>query len=83
MFSFSCFDLCPNIFSFLESEFTGPHTGIPWQTGLRRGSALEADGDSMLVMEEGYYFVYSQVGVFPVMSQFPHRGALLACLLIL
>ncbi|XP_041806668.1 tumor necrosis factor ligand superfamily member 13B isoform X2 [Chelmon rostratus] len=35
--------------------------GIPWQTGLRRGSALEADGDSMLVMEEGYYFVYSQV----------------------
>ncbi|CAJ1079541.1 tumor necrosis factor ligand superfamily member 13B [Xyrichtys novacula] len=38
-----------------------PHTGIPWQTGLRRGTALEADGDSMRVIEEGYYFVYSQV----------------------
>ncbi|XP_044072926.1 tumor necrosis factor ligand superfamily member 13B isoform X2 [Siniperca chuatsi] len=35
--------------------------GIPWQAGLRRGSALEADGDSMLVREEGFYFVYSQV----------------------
>ncbi|XP_028249352.1 tumor necrosis factor ligand superfamily member 13B isoform X2 [Parambassis ranga] len=35
--------------------------GIPWQTGLRRGSALEADGDRILVREEGYYFVYSQV----------------------
>ncbi|XP_076603177.1 tumor necrosis factor ligand superfamily member 13B isoform X2 [Chaetodon auriga] len=35
--------------------------GIPWMTGLKRGSALEADGDSMLVREEGYYFVYSQV----------------------
>ncbi|CAK6959302.1 tumor necrosis factor ligand superfamily member 13B [Scomber scombrus] len=38
-----------------------PHTGIPWQTGLRRGSALEADRDSILVREEGFYFVYSQV----------------------
>ncbi|XP_078118209.1 tumor necrosis factor ligand superfamily member 13B isoform X1 [Sander vitreus] len=38
-----------------------PHTGIPWQAGLRRGSALEEDGDSMLVREEGFYFVYSQV----------------------
>eukprot|EP00064_Thunnus_orientalis_P010846 superscaffoldBa00001507_g10874 len=37
------------------------HTGIPWQTGLKRGSALEADGDSILVREEGFYFVYSQV----------------------
>ncbi|XP_076015248.1 tumor necrosis factor ligand superfamily member 13B [Genypterus blacodes] len=38
-----------------------PYTGIPWQAGLRRGSALEPDGDTMLVREEGYYFVYSQV----------------------
>ncbi|KAG7499510.1 tumor necrosis factor ligand superfamily member 13B [Solea senegalensis] len=38
-----------------------PHTGIPWQTGLRRGSAMEADGDSILVKEEGFFFVYSQV----------------------
>ncbi|XP_034431022.1 tumor necrosis factor ligand superfamily member 13B [Hippoglossus hippoglossus] len=38
-----------------------PHTGIPWQAGLRRGSALETDGDSILVREEGFFFVYSQV----------------------
>ncbi|XP_034742248.1 tumor necrosis factor ligand superfamily member 13B isoform X2 [Etheostoma cragini] len=38
-----------------------PHTGIPWQAGLSRGSALEKDRDSMLVREEGFYFVYSQV----------------------
>ncbi|XP_033966480.1 tumor necrosis factor ligand superfamily member 13B isoform X2 [Pseudochaenichthys georgianus] len=38
-----------------------PHTGIPWQTGLKRGSALEEDGDTILVREEGFYFVYSQV----------------------
>ncbi|KAM9804907.1 tumor necrosis factor ligand superfamily member 13B [Neosynchiropus ocellatus] len=37
------------------------HTGIPWQTGLQRGSALEAESDSMLVKEEGFYFVYGQV----------------------
>ncbi|XP_035533222.1 tumor necrosis factor ligand superfamily member 13B isoform X1 [Morone saxatilis] len=36
-------------------------TGIPWQSGLRRGTALEVDGDTMLVREEGFYFVYSQV----------------------
>ncbi|XP_041662917.1 tumor necrosis factor ligand superfamily member 13B [Cheilinus undulatus] len=45
-----------------SKEFTSElHTGIPWQTGLRRGTALEADGDSLLVREEGFYFVYSQV----------------------
>lgn len=44
-----------------RKDFSGPHTGIPWQTGLRRGEALEADGDSILVLEEGFYFVYSQV----------------------
>nr|AHL44989.1 B cell activating factor [Miichthys miiuy] len=40
---------------------SGPHTGIPWQSGLKRGSALEPDGDSILVREEGFYFVYSQI----------------------
>uniref|UniRef100_A0A673X747 TNF superfamily member 13b n=2 Tax=Salmo trutta TaxID=8032 RepID=A0A673X747_SALTR len=45
-----------------QKEFAlEPHTGIPLQEGLRRGSALEADSDSILVREEGYYFVYSQV----------------------
>ncbi|XP_060909424.1 tumor necrosis factor ligand superfamily member 13B [Labrus mixtus] len=45
-----------------SKEFTSElHTGIPWQTGLRRGSALEVDGDSILVREAGFYFVYSQV----------------------
>ncbi|KAF3843143.1 hypothetical protein F7725_001992 [Dissostichus mawsoni] len=33
----------------------------PWQTGLKRGSALEEDRDTILVREEGFYFVYSQV----------------------
>ncbi|XP_034417237.1 tumor necrosis factor ligand superfamily member 13B [Cyclopterus lumpus] len=47
--------------TFQKEYNSEPHTGIPWQAGLRRGSALEADGDSMLVMEEGFYFVYSQV----------------------
>ncbi|KAG7467472.1 hypothetical protein MATL_G00153900 [Megalops atlanticus] len=37
------------------------HTAMPWQTGLRRGTALEEDNDAMLVKEEGFYFVYSQV----------------------
>uniref|UniRef100_A0A8C8BQV4 TNF superfamily member 13b n=1 Tax=Oncorhynchus tshawytscha TaxID=74940 RepID=A0A8C8BQV4_ONCTS len=41
--------------------YSGPHTGIPWQEVLRRGSPLEAESDSILVREEGYYFVYSQV----------------------
>ncbi|XP_077436276.1 tumor necrosis factor ligand superfamily member 13B [Vanacampus margaritifer] len=38
-----------------------PYTGIPWQIGLRRGSSLDAVGDNILVREEGFYFVYSQV----------------------
>lgn len=47
--------------TFRKEYNSEPHTGIPWQAGLRRGSALEEDGDSMLVREEGFYFVYSQV----------------------
>ncbi|XP_027020387.1 tumor necrosis factor ligand superfamily member 13B [Tachysurus fulvidraco] len=37
------------------------HTGIPWQAGLQRGEALELDQDVIMVKEEGYYFIYSQV----------------------
>ncbi|XP_076120157.1 tumor necrosis factor ligand superfamily member 13B [Alosa pseudoharengus] len=37
------------------------HTGIPWQTGLRRGSALELRDDIIQVNEEGFFFIYSQV----------------------
>lgn len=67
------FSPCTFFILFLESELiSGPHTGIPWQTGLRRGSALEVDGDSILVREEGFYFVYSQVGPFAVTAQFRH-----------
>lgn len=67
------FSPCTFFILFLESELiSGPHTGIPWQSGLRRGSALEADGDSILVKEEGFYFVYSQVGPFAVTAQFLH-----------
>lgn len=58
------------------------YTGIPWQTGLRRGTALEEDGDRILVREEGFYFVYSQVSPFIVISLFYHKGVLLVCLRI-
>ncbi|KAK3543440.1 hypothetical protein QTP70_020918 [Hemibagrus guttatus] len=37
------------------------YTGIPWQVGLKRGEALELDQDVLVVKEEGYYFIYSQV----------------------
>ncbi|KAM9486976.1 tumor necrosis factor ligand superfamily member 13B isoform 1-T1 [Clarias gariepinus] len=37
------------------------HTGIPWQVSLKRGEALEEDQDGIVVKEEGYYFIYSQV----------------------
>ncbi|XP_033842869.1 tumor necrosis factor ligand superfamily member 13B isoform X2 [Periophthalmus magnuspinnatus] len=37
------------------------HTGIPWQTGLRRGTALVEDQDRIRIIQEGYYYVYSQV----------------------
>ncbi|KAJ8410570.1 hypothetical protein AAFF_G00194740 [Aldrovandia affinis] len=37
------------------------HTAVPWQTALKRGTALEEDSDTILVNEEGFYFVYSQV----------------------
>nr|ACO08866.1 Tumor necrosis factor ligand superfamily member 13B [Osmerus mordax] len=37
------------------------HIAIPWQAGLKRGSALDEESDTMVVREEGYYFVYSQV----------------------
>lgn len=79
------------ILLFLGSEYSpGPNadipctdtpcTAIPWRTGLRRGSALEVEEDSMLVREEGFYFVYSQVGLLAVMLQFVHMGVLLVCL---
>lgn len=60
----------------LDSELTsGPHTGIPWKPGLRRGSVLEADGDSILVREEGFYFVYSQVGPLSIITECCHTRA--------
>lgn len=65
------------MFGCLDSELTsGPHTGIPWKPGLRRGSALEADGDSILVGEEGFYFVYSQVGPLSIIPEWCHTRAL-------
>lgn len=36
-------------------------TAIHWQTGLRRGSALEEKENQILILQDGYYFVYSQV----------------------
>ncbi|CAL8344485.1 unnamed protein product [Boreogadus saida] len=37
------------------------HSAIPWQAGLRRGAALELVDNQIVVREEGFYFVYSQV----------------------
>lgn len=65
------------MFGCLDSELTsGPHTGIPWKPGVRRGSGLEADGDSILVREEGFYFVYSQVGPLSFIPEYCHTRAL-------
>lgn len=67
---------------FLGSEIAfEPYTGIPWQVGLRRGSSLEAGRDSIIVREEGFFFVYSQVGPLVFISWFLHRVLLLLCLL--
>ena len=56
---------------------TQQHTAIPWLTGLRRGSALELEDNRILVKEEGFYFLYSQVGSPAAMTTFVHRVALL------
>ncbi|KAJ8253179.1 hypothetical protein GJAV_G00209980 [Gymnothorax javanicus] len=48
--------------SLTQKEFlSDSHTAIPWQPGLKRGCALQQDSDTILVNEEGFYFVYSQV----------------------
>ncbi|XP_048835236.1 tumor necrosis factor ligand superfamily member 13B-like isoform X2 [Brienomyrus brachyistius] len=44
-----------------EPTLQEEHTVLPWLTGLRRGTALEEKEDAILVKEEGFYFVYSQV----------------------
>ncbi len=36
-------------------------TAIPWQVGLKRGSALDEKQGTILVKEEGFFFIYSQV----------------------
>uniref|UniRef100_A0A671NGB2 Tumor necrosis factor ligand superfamily member 13B-like n=1 Tax=Sinocyclocheilus anshuiensis TaxID=1608454 RepID=A0A671NGB2_9TELE len=36
-------------------------TAIPWQVGLKRGSALEEEQGTILVKEEGFFFIYSQL----------------------
>lgn len=52
-------------FIFLLSEFALElSTAIPWHVGLKRGSALEEDQDTILVKEEGFFFIYSQVYKF-------------------
>ncbi|XP_017265696.1 tumor necrosis factor ligand superfamily member 13B isoform X2 [Kryptolebias marmoratus] len=59
----SCLQLLANNSrkTFSKDLPSGQYTGIPWQVGLKKGSALEADGDRIVVKEEGFYFVYSQV----------------------
>ncbi|KAA0716030.1 Tumor necrosis factor ligand superfamily member 13B B lymphocyte stimulator [Triplophysa tibetana] len=36
-------------------------TAVPWQTGLKRGSALEEEQGIILVKSEGFFYIYSQV----------------------
>uniref|UniRef100_A0A8C1KZW1 Tumor necrosis factor ligand superfamily member 13B-like n=2 Tax=Cyprinus carpio TaxID=7962 RepID=A0A8C1KZW1_CYPCA len=36
-------------------------TAVPWQVGLKRGSALEEEQGTILVKEEGFFFIYSQL----------------------
>uniref|UniRef100_A0A3P9L0V1 TNF superfamily member 13b n=1 Tax=Oryzias latipes TaxID=8090 RepID=A0A3P9L0V1_ORYLA len=47
--------------TFRKALSSGSYTGIPWQVGLKRGEALDVEGDRIVVKEEGFYFVYSQV----------------------
>ncbi|KAI1885345.1 hypothetical protein AGOR_G00219180 [Albula goreensis] len=37
------------------------NTLLPWQAGLRRGTALQEVENTILITEGGFYFVYSQV----------------------
>ncbi|KAJ8246611.1 hypothetical protein GJAV_G00253450 [Gymnothorax javanicus] len=39
----------------------GRNTALPWQSGLRWGTALQEEEDAILVREGGFYFIYSQV----------------------
>ncbi|XP_014858506.1 PREDICTED: tumor necrosis factor ligand superfamily member 13B isoform X1 [Poecilia mexicana] len=61
--SVSCLQLLANNSRkpFKKELSSGPYIGIPWQTGLRRGSSLATVGDCIVVNEPGFYFVYSQV----------------------
>lgn len=53
------------LFFFFLSEFALEIcTAIPWQVGLKRGSALEEEQGTILVKEEGFFFIYSQVYQF-------------------
>ncbi|KAG7264263.1 hypothetical protein CRUP_035699 [Coryphaenoides rupestris] len=45
-----------------QKEFASEqHTSIPWQTGLSRGNALELENNRIVVREDGFYYLYSQV----------------------
>lgn len=72
-----------NLYIFLLSEFALElSTAIPWHVGLKRGSALEEDQDTILVKEEGFFFIYSQVYKFSTYDTFlsfffcPHNWTL-------
>uniref|UniRef100_A0A9J8CKQ8 TNF superfamily member 13b n=1 Tax=Cyprinus carpio carpio TaxID=630221 RepID=A0A9J8CKQ8_CYPCA len=45
-------------------------TAVPWQVGLKRGSALEEEQGTILVKEEGFFFIYSQVYIFSMYDMF-------------
>lgn len=70
-------DFSSGMFCVSSALSSGSYTGIPWQVGLKRGEALDVEGDRIVVREEGFYFVYSQVGKVSVISFLFHTGALL------
>lgn len=45
-------------------------TAIPWQVGLKRGTALEEEQGTILIKEEGFFFIYSQVYTFSMYDTF-------------
>lgn len=37
---------------------------VPWLLSFKRGTALEEQGNKILVRETGYFFIYGQVKIF-------------------
>lgn len=58
------------IYLFLSEFALELCTAIPWHVGLKRGSALEEEQGTILIKEEGFFFIYSQVYKFSTCDTF-------------